>query len=116
LPNNSRFGGAETGKESKVYGEMRSEPVPFLYLFSAKFRRNRATVFRLAGRERLAGRLWTTDSLKALGRAPRWAGWGNAATSPPATPLTARTTQKTAFRDGTAETVWLGLIWRGKRR
>jgi hypothetical protein len=62
-----------TGEESKVYGEMRSEPVPFLCLFSAKCRRNRATVFRLAGRERLAGGSGRQPSLQALGRAT--VGW-----------------------------------------
>ena len=66
LPKPTRFGGAETGKESNIYGEMCTEHVPFRYLFSAKRRRNRGPVPPCGA----AGRLGpTSPRFHALGRA-----------------------------------------------
>jgi hypothetical protein len=66
LPKPTRFGDAETGKESNIYGEMCTEHVPFRYLFSAKRRRNRGPVPPCGGnREARAN----DPSLHALGRA-----------------------------------------------
>jgi hypothetical protein len=87
LPKPIRFGDAETGKESNIYGAMCTEHVPFRYLFSAKRIRNRPRSCRLRGRRWRArqdrGSCFAQSAL-AL------AGGGNRATFPPGTPLRAR--------------------------
>ena len=71
MPKPIRFGDAETGKESNVYGQMCSELVPFRYLFSAKHTGNRHMIAAFAGHDSLTGqgRGETAPRLRARGRA-----------------------------------------------
>jgi len=55
LPKPIRFGDAETGKESNIYGEMCTEHVPFRYLFSAKHTGNRPMIAAFAGHDSVPG-------------------------------------------------------------
>jgi hypothetical protein len=116
LPKPIRFGDAETGKESNVYGEMCSEHVPFRYLFSAKRIENCAiaATFPPAGRDASAHA--EGSRLHALGRAA--VGLVEEYGHLPAWDATvgAYDAKNGVSCVRPAQTIRLGLIWRKKRR